>query len=272
MTWYCAKSIEIYKYADDDRKFPVIFDENLYLVEAGSFSEAKFRSISFAEEKAAVWNSPLYVGEVKGRVLAAGLRRIEKLKVNVMKTGTVVSRSLYELINPDEASLLVEQSTAIQVLYLNQDKRLRVMRKKILNVQENISKAKQSEELCWQSAHIIYSLTSKNSRPLILEEVVIFEFLSPDWSEAEMFGAACGSFSTAAFEGIRYQVHFVGIRQVNLIPDAEVGIGPQGFSEITYSRFAIGNHQQLEKLLGNQDCIVESLPASLCNLQVPDSI
>ncbi len=271
MTWYCAKSIEIYKYADDDRKFPIMFDENLYLVEAGSFSEAKSRSVSFAEEKAAVWNSPLYVGGVKGRLVAAGLRSIEKLTVNRIKTGTVVSRSLFEPTNPEDASLFVQQSKALPVLYLNQDKRLRIMRKEILTVQENSLEAKQSEELWWQSAHIIYSLTSEHSRPLILEEVVVFEFLSPDWSEAEMFGTAQGLSSTVAFDGTRYLVHFEGVRQVNLIPDAVVGIGPHGFNEITYSKFAIGSHQQLEKLLGNQDCIVESLPASLCNLEVPGS-
>ena len=51
MPWYCAKSIELYKYADADEKFPLLFDENLYLIEAGSFAEAKGRAVSFALPK-----------------------------------------------------------------------------------------------------------------------------------------------------------------------------------------------------------------------------
>ena len=58
MTWYCAKAIEAYKYADDDRKFPIIIDENLYLVEAVSLAEASCRGEILPKELVVVWRPP----------------------------------------------------------------------------------------------------------------------------------------------------------------------------------------------------------------------
>lgn len=82
---------------------------------------------------------------------------------------------------------------------------------------------------------------------------------------------APGGCSSAVFNGVEYQVHFEGIRQVNLITDARVGVGPAAFAEISYSKFELASPHQLERLLDNQNCLVKLLPASFCNLQVPDS-
>ncbi len=271
MPWYCAKSIELYKYADADEKFPLLFDENLYLIEAGSFAEAKGRAVSFAEEMAAIWTSPTYIGGLKGRVVAAGLRDVERLQLREPEPLTVVSRSFYEPSEPEQIPSFVEQAEALCLTYLRQDGLLEFTPDFISKGSNGLSDSSASEELWWQSAHLVYSLTTTGFVPLILEEVVIFEYLSDDWSEAEAFGRARAACSSAVFNGVEYQVHFEGIRQVNLITDARVGIGPAAFTEISYSKFEVASPHQLERLLDNQNCLVKLLPASFCNLQVPDS-
>ncbi len=271
MPWYCAKSIELYKYADDDKKFPLLFDENLYLIEAANLAEANGRVVSFAEEMAAIWTSPTYIGGLKGLVVAAGLRDIELLQFSEPEPLTVVSRSLYEPSEPEQISSFVEQAEALCLTYLGQYGLLEFATDFISSGSNGLSDSVASAELWWQSAHLVYSLTANGFVPLILEEVVIFEFLSDDWSEAEAFGRARGECSSAVFNGVEYQVHFEGIRQVNLITDARVGVGPAAFAEISYSKFELASPHQLERLLDNQNCLVKLLPASFCNLKVPDS-
>lgn len=270
MTWYCAKAIEAYKYADDDRKFPIIIDENLYLVEAVSLAEARCRSERFAEEMAAVWRSPLYVGGAKGRVVSAGLRSIEKLDVNCIECGMVVSSSLYEASN-SEASQFVQESKVLQLTYLNPDSRFSIKTENIACAKLIGKTTEQYDELWWHSAHLVYSLTSRNSRPLILEEVAVFEYVSDEWREAETLGLARAACSKVSFGGVEYEISFKGVRQVAIIHDAEVGTGLQSFGWIGQSKFEIASQQQFERLLSNQDCILALLPSSLCNLSVPDS-
>jgi hypothetical protein len=269
MAWYLAKSIEIYKLAEDETKYPCLFDENIYLIEAATLREAKSSAAAFAKEKAAVWTSPLYIGGAEGRIVAAGFRAIEMLESAVIETNCVLSRSLYQPIEQGEMSLFVEQCKAIKVIYFGQDDRFRLERKSNLFKPSNFCSVGNFEEPWWHAAHLVYSLTSKDSKALILEEIVVLEALTDDWREAEAFGAACyGTGSLAYVDGVSYEVHFEGIRQVNLIPDATVGIGLKDFAEISYSKFEIGSSQELEQLLTNKDCLVDLLPASVSNLQL----